>query len=676
MPNDRLYPANIHAQEFFRYFAHHWDFIIAPAGTKDWQTVTNYKLQPRVLWRKFQDPQNILGVRFGKVTKYAIVDIDRESWLHFMNNPQAFRDLYTSFELIGLCRFVILFSSYSEGVHIYFPLTEEVNTFNLACALRMAVENAGFKIKGGQLELFPNTKTYKKNSHGNEFSHFNGHRLPLQPETGSVLLDDDLNPYSQDLGAFFGQMDWAAQGQDMEKLKDTLSLARDWYSKRQYRLAQTSNSSKINQWQEDTIALIKEGFTDYGQTNELIREIGKYGRIFLALESRELQQYMVETITNLPEYKKYCRHQFEIEQRCHHWAKIIEPFWWPLGTTPTRHTSYQEMNEQGQQTVKNSQLNQERTKDCQKRLKQTLEHLIAQAVTLPKKVGERLKLLCQTSKKLFGKAFSERTLKKLAYLPLWHPKFDKERPEPENNPKQEPENEVITTTIENTTLDLISEAQNNSSCSPLPKEETILQQSIQPETISDKQSPEKITPPDVARKKQPKIKSPEPMPDGQLREKDHTLPLMKGLEVEESNQDQQVGNLELFDLQKYFQPEVVEQYDFVQQAQHPDFQTSEQKLNQTRLMSGKLYRFTAEFASGFVEFKVIQNEPKKKKNLKRTEIKKICKDTVVKVLNEIHSSSLSDGTNPVMLYVKPVAEVKNWLSGIAVRLSDLEPLPV
>ncbi len=532
MPNDSLYPANSQAQEFFSYFAHHWDFIIAPAGTKDWQTITNYKLQPRVLWHKFQDTKNILGVRFGKLTKYCMVDIDRGSWLHFMNNPQAFRDLCQAFELIGLCRFVILFSSYSEGVHIYFPLPEEVNTFNLACALRMAVENAGFKIKGGQLELFPNTKTYKKNSHGKEFSHFNGHRLPLQPETGSVLLDDDLHPYSQDLGTFFGQMEWAAQGQDIEKLKDTLSIARDWYSKRQYRFAQTSNSNKVKQWQEDTEALIKEGFTDYGQTNELIREIGKYGRVFLALESRELQQYMVETITNLPEYQEYCRHQFEIEQRCHHWAKIIEPFWWPLGTTPTRHTSYQEMNERGQQTVKNSQLNQERTTECQERLKQTLEHLIQQAVNLPKKVGERLKLLCQTSKKLFGKAFSERTLKKLAYLPLWHPKFDNERPEPGNNPKQELEIEIITTTIENTTLDPISEVQNNSICYPLQKEEAILQQSIQSETLSDRQYPEKITPSDVAHKNQPKVKSPESKPDGQCRKKDHTLPLMKGLELD------------------------------------------------------------------------------------------------------------------------------------------------
>ena len=521
MPNDSLYPANPQAKEFLSYFAHHWDFITAPTGTKDWQTITNYKLQPRILWHKFQDPQNILGLRFGKLTKYCMADIDRESSLHFMNNPQAFRDLCQAFEQIGLCRFVILFSSYSEGVHIYFPLTEEVNSFNLACALRMAVENAGFKIKSGQLELFPNTKTYKKNTQGKNFSHFNGHRLPLQPETGSILLDDDLNPYSQDLGAFFGQMEWAAQRQDIEKLKDTLAISRDWYRKRQYRFAQTSNSSKIKQWQEDTEALIEEGFSDYGQTNELIREIGKYGRVFLALGSKELKQYILETITNLQGYKEYCRHQTEIQQRCDHWAKIIEPFWWPLGTTPTRHSSYQEMNQQGQQTVKNSQLNQERTTECQERLKQTLEHLIQQAITLPKKVGERLKLLCQTSKEIFGKAFSQRTLKKLTYLPLWHPKFDKEQ--------SEPETEIITTTtIKNTTPDPIPEAQHHSNFSPLQKEENILQQPIRLEALSNKQSSEKITPPDVVRKDQPKTKSPEPMLDKQSRKKDHTFSLMKG----------------------------------------------------------------------------------------------------------------------------------------------------
>ena len=173
MTEDLLYPANPNAKNFFSYFAHHWDFIVAPSGTKNWQTITDYKLQPRVLWRKFQDLKQILGVRFGNSTRYGMVDIDRGSSLHFLSNPQAFQDLCTAFEQIGLRRYVVIFSSLSEGLHIYFPLPEQVNTFNLACALRMAVESSGFKIKGGQLELFPNTKTYKKNHRGNNFSHFN-----------------------------------------------------------------------------------------------------------------------------------------------------------------------------------------------------------------------------------------------------------------------------------------------------------------------------------------------------------------------------------------------------------------------------------------------------------------------------------------------------------------------
>ena len=432
MPNNPLYPKNPNAKEFFQYFSHHWDFITAPVGTKDWQTVKNYKLQPRVLWRRFQDSQKLLGVRFGQYTKYGMVDLDSFSLLHFINNPQAFDDLCAAFELIGLCRFVILFSSWSDGVHIYFPLPDEVNTFDLACALRMAVEGAGFKVKGGQLELFPNTKPYKENQNGTDFSHFNGHRLPLQPNTGSRLLDDDLAPYSEGLGDFIAQMSWAANGQDLERLRDVLSISRDWYYQRKYRFIRTSSKGKIKEWQEDTEFLINEGFTDFGQTNDLIREIGKYGRVFQALEGIELQQYMVETITNLPGYQQYCRHQHEIVQKCHHWARIIEPFWWALGTNPTRHTSYQEINEKGQQTVKNSQLNLERATDCQQRLKQTLAYLSQQAITLPRKVGERLKLLCKTCKQLFGKAFSEGTLKKVNYLPLWHPKFDGERPEPEN----------------------------------------------------------------------------------------------------------------------------------------------------------------------------------------------------------------------------------------------------
>ena len=259
--------------------------------------------------------------------------------------------------------------------------------------------------------------------------------------------------------------------------------------------------------------MINEGFTDHGQTNELIREIGKYGRVFKALKSIELEQYMVKTITNLPGYQQYCRHQHEIIQKCHHWARIIEPFWWALGATPTRHTSYQEINEKGQQTTKNSQLNLERTADCQERLKQTLAYLIKQAITLPKKVGERLQLLRETSKKLFGKAFSERTLKKLTYLPLWHPKFDGERPEPE-----------ITDT------DLTSEIQNTSRASESNLEKSIIQENIPLQTNPVEESKVQITPLSVVSQLNCQTKSSKALLDKGNKKIDHTPPYMKGFE--------------------------------------------------------------------------------------------------------------------------------------------------
>lgn len=639
MSNDRLYPANPNAKAFFEYFTHHWDFIVAPVGTKDWQTITEHKLQPRVLWRKFQDIEQILGVRFGKVTRYGMVDVDRASVLHFANNPQAFRDLCHAFELIGLCRFVIIFSSMSEGVHIYFPLEEEINTFNLACALRMAVESAGFKIKGGQLELFPNTKTYKKNKYGNDFSHFNGHRLPLQPKTGSTLLDDSLNPYSQDLGTFFGQMDWAASGQDIEKLKEVLPLAKEWYSKRYYRFAKASNSSKskVRQWQEDTEALIEEGFTDEGQTNELIREIGKYGRVFLALEGTELLQYMVETVTNLPGYKEYCRHQHEIEQRCHHWAKIIEPFWWALGTTPTRHTSYPEMSEEGQQKAKNSLLNLQRAEDCLKRLQDTLAYLAQQAISLPQKVGERIKLLCKTSKQLFGKSFSEGTLKKTTYKPFWHPKYDETSAVLDVREPGIEENNAEST---DTKLNLLSEIQNNSSFSASLREKNKLQQDIPVKSRSDRQCSKKIAPPDVVCRAESEKECPKPILDKQSSQKDRTPPYMKGFVGLTPYLVYRVFMLKL----KLVKQKLKQQ---LESLLVPEIKTSETKLKEIR----KARRKNCHFYHGI---KVSSRSGLTRRGDKLISLKPGMK---VKILTDSHSSSLSDDNREIMVYVRP-SEIK------------------
>jgi hypothetical protein len=48
---------------------HPWDFIQAPNpgphSATQWKTITDYPLRPRVLWAKWQDPDQLIGVRFN-----------------------------------------------------------------------------------------------------------------------------------------------------------------------------------------------------------------------------------------------------------------------------------------------------------------------------------------------------------------------------------------------------------------------------------------------------------------------------------------------------------------------------------------------------------------------------------------------------------------------------------
>jgi hypothetical protein len=62
---------------------HPWDFIQAPNpgphSATQWKTITDYPLRPRVLWAKWQDPDQLIGVRFNSQTRYGLLDIDAES---------------------------------------------------------------------------------------------------------------------------------------------------------------------------------------------------------------------------------------------------------------------------------------------------------------------------------------------------------------------------------------------------------------------------------------------------------------------------------------------------------------------------------------------------------------------------------------------------------------------
>jgi hypothetical protein len=153
----RLLPQDPIGQHFLHYFHHGWSFLEADmpewGNRPDWRTETRYPLQPRNLWSEYNDDETLLGLSFGSQTNYMLLDIDRNSVNHPYNDRQRYHGILETMESIGLCRDIPIRSSESEGIHLYYFLPQPVHSFTLAATVKNTMQEAGYKVLGGQLEL-------------------------------------------------------------------------------------------------------------------------------------------------------------------------------------------------------------------------------------------------------------------------------------------------------------------------------------------------------------------------------------------------------------------------------------------------------------------------------------------------------------------------------------------
>ena len=400
IPRQMLLPADPVGQRLCETFGLYlWNCIRAElpndaTAKPAWQTITKYELRPRVLWNDWQDANTLIGVRFGHETTYGLLDIDAGS---DYCSAAAIAQIRGALETIGITRTVLIRSSWSGGLHLYLPLPEVVNTFNLAVALHECLKAQGFRLKAGQLEVFPNIKAYGIKT----FIDYNAHRLPLQPASGSCLLDDDLNPIGNSLARFFWLWDGAASHQDMDELRHAIKIGRDNHRKKPKR-----RNHPVESWRQDLDTEITEGWTAHGQTNHLLKTIACYGRVFEGLHGQDLIDYTLRIAINCPGYEQYCRHQHEIERKVTTWARAVENYYWPLGTTPTRDTASPSNNL--------VQFNRQQSEDAQSRIKAVFDQM-EQAGELPEQITARASAIAQVAR------VSQQTLYK--YLALWHPMY-------------------------------------------------------------------------------------------------------------------------------------------------------------------------------------------------------------------------------------------------------------
>jgi hypothetical protein len=151
--------------EFLSLFAHRFDYIWAehsnPNTAVEWKTESRHPLSDRLI----QQGAYLYGVRFGAETNYCLLDIDTGSTYHPKHDSFAISRIAAALEPLGLVHYIACTSSYSGGLHLYFPFQQTQSSWQLAIALACLLENAGFKLQPGQLEIFPNPKPYSTERH-------------------------------------------------------------------------------------------------------------------------------------------------------------------------------------------------------------------------------------------------------------------------------------------------------------------------------------------------------------------------------------------------------------------------------------------------------------------------------------------------------------------------------
>jgi hypothetical protein len=399
-------PISETGQRLANLFPNGWDWIYTDRpklGAKpEWETIKKFPLAPVELWSLHQDENCIIGIRPDKDTRWGILDIDITSPYHPTNDPEALQTIRSTLEDIGIVRTLLCQSSHSGGLHLYLPLPEPISSYGLAVALKLHLGAAGFKLRGGQLETFPNVKRYIPQG----FSVYTGVRLPFQPNTGFLALDHDLTPLPWNLEDWLNAFDLASSCQDIPLLKAQIADA-----KLNHRIRNGDRTPQsLESWQE-RIAQEKLGWTGPGETNEKLKAIACEARVFLGMDSEEqIADYIEQTALATPGFREHSSHQKDLKQRSRDVASWAMKYYWPLGGPASRETGYHGP----QKSIADLSYHRAKREAAQHRIREAIAEL-QQTNALPATATARAKAIVSLAK------VSQHTLYKAINKPLWHP---------------------------------------------------------------------------------------------------------------------------------------------------------------------------------------------------------------------------------------------------------------
>lgn len=391
-----FYPRQV-KEDFQRLFSHPFKAILKN-DQGQWFTC-KYSLNKNRIWNYWKSPSTTIGLGFGKSTSWAALDLDADGRYH---NSESLAGIREALEELAIVSSQLVQSSDSGGWHLFMFFDRPVKTFPLACLLTETLTSAGFSIEPGHLEVFPNRKQWKA-----EGSIYNRIRLPLQSGTGSLMLTNDgeldSTGWPDSLELFLKRAKAIARKNDTERIEELGEEAKKRFATA--RKAQDHGPflpTRSSKWLKEINTVLEVGFTAHHQSNEILRAVAAKGRVFLGLGGEALASYIEQTVTELPGYGQWCRHQPEIAAWCIRWARSAEKKLYPFRGKPKVDKALTSAGPN----------NQTRAREAQERIARTVAQLTAENCW-PEGAKARLKHIIK------GAKCSAKTAYK--YSQLWHP---------------------------------------------------------------------------------------------------------------------------------------------------------------------------------------------------------------------------------------------------------------
>ncbi len=244
-------------------------------------------------------PYRNLSIAMPNQAMAACIDVDINSRYHPANDGEGIETVKNALAEIGLIEALEFQSSFSTGMHLWYPLPAATKSWELANAIEDACRAKNLEIRDGVLELRPNRRNLDSN--------FKLIRAPLSGEGNALWLGDIGCLEESDVAILRHSFNSAANYNSLMPLQEKPAIVACSSS-----ITRSKKSS--NHKLEFYKCRLADGFSGPGQTQEISLAALIVARMAEGVGSVHLlRKRLIELVTSAPGFRQYCDHQKEIE---------------------------------------------------------------------------------------------------------------------------------------------------------------------------------------------------------------------------------------------------------------------------------------------------------------------------------------------------------------------------